>query len=148
MLCQVKADMMMETRNIRRKAYRNVRKAVLETTAADCAKELVRWKDTKVYLYEQYKAGIITREDYIARIEKGRISVEELGRIRSETLAELDSIFQPVLNEKEIPDETLMEFSTLDTFDKDRLKVLIDKVLVYGEDSIEIVWKVDDPFKI
>ena len=39
-----------------------------------------------------------------------------------------------------------MEFSTLDTFDKDKLKVLIDKVLVYGEDSIEIVWKVDDPF--
>ncbi len=41
----------------------------------------------------------------------------------------------------------LMEFSTLAaTFDKDRLKVLIDKVLVYEEDKIEIVWKMDDPF--
>ena len=147
-LCQVKAmaDMIMETRNIRRKAHRNDRKAVLETTAADCAKELARWKDTKVYLYEQYKAAAITREDYIARIEKGRIRAEELERTRSEALTELDSMFQLVSNEKEIPDETLMEFSTLDTFDKDRLKVLIDKVLVYGEDSIEIVWKVDDPF--
>lgn len=147
-LCQVKAmaDMMMETRNIRRKAHRNDRKAVFETTAADCAKELARWKDTKVYLYEQYKAGTITREDYIARIEKGRIRAEELERTRSNALAELDSMFQPMADEKEIPNETLMEFSTLDTFDKDRLKALIDKVLVYGEDSIEIVWKVDDPF--
>lgn len=98
-----------------------------------------------MHLYEQYKAEAITREDYIARIEKGRIRAGELERTRSEALAELDNLFQPVSNEKEIPDETLMEFSTLDTFDKDRLKVLIDKVLVYGEDSIEIVWKVDDP---
>lgn len=149
-LCQVKAmaDMMIETRNIRRKTQRGDRKAVLETMAADSAKELAKWKNTKVHLYEQYKAEAITREDYIARIEKGRIRAEELERTRSEALAELDSMFQPILNENEIPDETLLEFSTLDTFDKDRLKVLIDKVLVYGEDSIEIVWKVDDPFKV
>lgn len=52
-------------------------------------------------------------------------------------------MFQIVLNEKEIPDKILMVFSTLDTFDKDRLKVLVHKVLVYGEDCIEIMWKVD-----
>lgn len=27
-----------------------------------------------------------------------------------------------------------------------KLKLLIEKVVVYGEDEIEIVWKVDDPF--
>ena len=34
----------------------------------------------------------------------------------------------------------------LETFDKDRLKTLIEKVAVYGEDAIEIVWKVKNPF--
>lgn len=33
----------------------------------------------------------------------------------------------------------------LDEFDKDRLKMLMEKVVVYGEDAIEIVWKVANP---
>lgn len=30
---------------------------------------------------------------------------------------------------------------------QERLKALIDKVIVYGEDAIEIVWKVGNPFE-
>ena len=36
--------------------------------------------------------------------------------------------------------------SELEIFDKDRLKGLIEKVVVYGEDAMEIVWKVRSPF--
>ena len=61
-------------------------------------------------------------------------------------LAELDSM-QTVSKTEEIPDGELAELSVLESFDKDRLKVLIDKVIVYGEDSIEIVWKVGNPFR-
>lgn len=35
----------------------------------------------------------------------------------------------------------------LDTFDVGRLKALIEKVAVYDEDAIEIVWKVRNPFE-
>ena len=48
---------------------------------------------------------------------------------------------------EEIPDGELAELSVLESFDKDRLKVLIDKVIVYGSDAIEIVWKVGNPFR-
>ena len=48
---------------------------------------------------------------------------------------------------KEIPDGELAKLSVLESFDKDRLKVLIDKVIVYGSDAIEIVWKVGNPFR-
>ena len=41
----------------------------------------------------------------------------------------------------------MAELSGLESFDKDRLKVLIDKVIVYGGDAIEIVWKVENPFQ-
>lgn len=46
---------------------------------------------------------------------------------------------------EEILDGELAEFSVLESFDKDRLKMLIDKVNVYGADAIEIVWKVENP---
>ena len=53
---------------------------------------------------------------------------------------------QTVSEKEEIPDEKLAEFSVLESFDKDRLKMLIDKVIVYGSDAVEIVWKVGNPF--
>lgn len=147
-LCQVRgmADMLIEARNNRKKAPKNDRKAVLETTIADSTKEAARWKDTKVRLYEQYKAGTVTREDYISRIEKGRVRLEELEQIRSEAQAELDSL-QTVSVQEELPDRELAELSVLESFDKDRFKMLIDRVVVYGEDAIEIVWKVGNPFQ-
>ena len=147
-LCQVRGmvDMLIEAKNIRRKAQKNDRRTVLETTVADSAKEIARWKDTKVRLYEQYKAGTVTREGYVARIDKGKARMEELEQIKSEAQAELDSM-QTVSNTEEIPDEELAELSVLESFDKDRLKMLIDKVIVYGADAIEIVWKVGNPFQ-
>ena len=69
-------------------------------------------------------------------------------QIKSAALEELDSLRLQVASEpEEIPDEKLAEFSALESFDKDRLKILIDKVIVYGADAIEIVWKVGNPFK-
>ena len=146
-LCQVRgmAAMLIEARNIRKKVQKNDRKTVLETTVADSTKEMARWKDTKIRLYEQYKAGTITREDYVARIEKGKAGMEELKQIKSEAQAELNSM-QTVSKPEEIPDGELAELSVLESFDKDRLKMLIDKVIVYGADAIEIVWKVGNPF--
>ena len=148
LLCQVRgmAVMLIEARNIRKKVRKNDRKTVLETTVADSTKEMARWKDTKVRLYEQYKAGTITREDYVARIEKGKVRMEELGQIKSEAQAELNSM-QTVSKPEEIPDIELAELSVLESFDKERLKALIDKVVVYGADAIEIVWKVGNPFE-
>lgn len=149
-LCQVRgmADMLIEARAVRKKAHKHDRKSTLETTVADSEKEISRWKDTKLNLYEQYKAGKITREDYMAQIEKGRIRMEELEQIKSTALEELDSLrLQAASEPEEIPDEKLAEFSALESFDKDRLKILIDKVIDYGADAIEIVWKVGNPFK-
>ena len=147
-LCQVRgmADTLIEARSIGKKAQKNDWKTVLETKAADSAKEMARWKDMKVRLYEQYKTGTIAREDYVARIEKGKLRMEELEQIKSEALEELDSM-QTVSKTEEIPDGELAELSVLESFDKNRLKVLIDKVIVYGEDAIEIVWKVSNPFR-
>ena len=44
-------------------------------------------------------------------------------------------------------DEALEGLSELEVFDKERLKMLIEKVVVYGADAVEIVWKVGNPFR-
>lgn len=72
--------------------------------------------------------------------------MEELERARRGAQAELDRM-QEVSGPEEISDEELTRLSELEVFDKDRLKVLIDKVVVYGEDAMEIVWKVGNPFE-
>lgn len=148
MLCQVRkmADMLTEEKVIRRKTHKDGRKAVLETMVADSTKEIARWKGTKMHLYEQHKAGKISRENYIDRIEKGKVRLEELKREKDEAQAELDRM-QAVSGSERIADKELAELSKLKTFDKDRLKTLIEKVVVYGEDAMEIVWKVENPFK-
>ena len=43
-------------------------------------------------------------------------------------------------------DEELAVFFGLEVFDREKLKVLIEKVVIYGEDAMEIVWKVRKPF--
>lgn len=143
---RVMADILMEEREVRRKAGKNNRKETLEGIVSDSAKEAARWKATKMRLYEQYKAGDISREVYMERIENGRIRMEELERARGKAQTELERMQVAVCSEK-IPDKELAELSELETFDKDRLKALIEKVVVYGENAMEIVWKVENPFK-
>ena len=118
----------------------------LDAVIADSTRELAQWKGTKMRLYEWYKAGEVSREEYMERIEKGRVRMEELERARRGAQAELDRM-QEVSGPEEISDEELNGLSELEVFDKDRLKVLIEKVIIYGEDAMEIVWKVQNPFK-
>lgn len=71
--------------------------------------------------------------------------MDELEQARHEAQAELDRM-QEVSGSEEISDEKLKGFSGLEVFDKDKLKVLIEKVVVYGADAMEIVWKVRNLF--
>lgn len=140
------ADMLMEERVVRREAQKGNKASELDTVIADSTKELGQWKGTKMRLYERYKAGEVSQKEYMERIEKGRVRMEELEQARRGAQAELDWM-QEVSGPEEIPDEELTGLSELEVFDKDRLKGLIEKVIVYGEDAMEIVWKVRSPFR-
>ena len=147
-LCQVRkmADVLAAERDISRTAQKDGRVAVLEKTVAESVKELTQWKGRKMRLYEGYKAGEISREDYVERIETGRVRMEELERSRREAQAELECMREAAGSE-EVADEELAGLSVLEVFDRERLKMLIEKVVVYGEDAMEIVWKVRNPFE-
>lgn len=139
------ADVMLGQREGEKNQCRDERKAMLEKAVFNSQKEILHWKDAKLRLYEQYKAGSLSREGYLAQIEKGRMRLEELERSKREAQAELDSM-QAASATEEIPEAALAELSVLESFDQGRLKVLVGRVIVYGEDSMEIVWKVENPF--
>ena len=126
-LCQVRvmAEMLLEEKGVRRKTDKDSRRAVLEAVISGSAKETSQWKNAQMHLYEQYKAGEISREDYMERIEKGRMRMEEMEKARDEAQAELEQI--KTAGGEELPDEELSVLSGLEVFDKDRLKALIEK---------------------
>ena len=43
-------------------------------------------------------------------------------------------------------EKNLEDIAALQTFDKEVLSKVIDKVYVYGPDRVEIIWKADDIF--
>ena len=87
----------------------------------------------------------VTNMRYKERIEKGKMRMEEPEQTKREAQAELDQMPE-VSGSEEISDEELKGLSGLEVFDNDKFKVLIEKVVVYGADAMEIVWKVRNPF--
>lgn len=146
-LCQVRgmAAVLAQSRADGRAAEPGGRKAALEKTVSDCEKELRHLKEMKVRLYEQYKAGGITREEYLGQAGNVKERMAGLEQDRGRVQEELCRLL--TAPKEELPDGELAEFAVLEAFDKDRLKKLIRKVAVYGEDRIEIVWKVKNPFE-
>lgn len=135
------ADVLTSERDICRTARKGDRAVALEKAVAESVKEMAQWKRRKMRLYERYKSGEISREDYVERVETGKVWIEELERSRREAQAELECMREVAGSEE------VAGLSVLEIFDRERLKVLIEKVVVYEEDVMEIVWKVRSPFK-
>jgi len=147
-LCQVKsmANVLAEERTAMKRAGKDSRKHVLESIVSNNTKAISQWKDTKVNLYGQYKDGKITKEEYMAGMEKGKTRLLELEQEIEEAQKELDAMVKTEAAE-EIQEEELSELSVLETFDKEKIQILVEKVFVYNSDAIEIVWKTSNPFE-
>ena len=101
-LCQVKsmAAVLADAQTAGKKVGKNNRKAVLESIVRNNMKAVSQWKDTKVNLYGQYKDGKITKEDYIAEMEKGKAKFLELEQDKEEAQKELDAVIKTETSEE------------------------------------------------
>ncbi len=138
--------MLADERTAIKKQGKDSRKIVLESVVSNNMKTISQWKDTKVNLYGQYKDGKITKEDYITEMEKGKVKLLELEQDKEEAQKELDAVMKMEASE-EIQEEELSGLSVLETFDKEKIQILVEKIFVYGSDAIEIVWKTSNPFE-
>ena len=104
-----------------------------------------RLSSRKLRLYEDYRSGNITKEKYRKEYESAASRIVEIEKRIPELKDEVIQIREQMLHMKEREAE-LEGLASLETFDKGRLAAVIDRVLVYSEERIEIVWKMDDWF--
>ena len=43
-------------------------------------------------------------------------------------------------------EDAIMKIVNMESFDREKIQKVIKKVIINGEDNIEIVWNTDDPF--
>lgn len=107
--------------------------------------EKARLSARKFTVYDDYRNGNSTRERYQHDIEKIQERLIEIGKIIPDLerqIKEADKKIEGV-SEKE---RTLSDIAALESFDREVLSKIIEKVYVYGPDKVEIIWKADDIF--
>lgn len=104
-----------------------------------------RLSSRKLRLYEDYRSGVITKEKYRKEYENTASRILEIEKRMPELRDEVSQVREQMLHLKEREPE-LEGLLSLETFDKDKLVMVIDSVQVYSEERIEIVWKMNDWF--
>lgn len=119
--------------------------AGIEEEVRRLGSEKKRLSARKLRLYEDYRSGSITKDKYCKEYENTASQILEIEERIPELKDEVMQIREQMLHMKEREAE-LEGLASLEIFDKGRLAAVIDRVLVYSEERIEIVWKMDDWF--
>ncbi len=135
----------MVSAEVSRKKKEWERTVVIEEEIRKLEAEGKRLSSRKLRLYEDYRSGNITKGKYCKEYETTASRILEIERKIPELKDEIVQIKEQVLHMEEMEAE-LDGLVSLETFDKGRLAAVIDRVLVYSEERIEIVWKMDDWF--
>ena len=127
-----------------KKAVNDGKQELLE--GIESAKKMQKKLSTKkMDYYASYRDGKISRDEFMKVSDGIKRDIEDYDRRISDMTLEYDSLCKTVSNEAE---EAFIEIEALKSFDKELLSKVIDKVIVYGPEEIEVIWKSDDIFKM
>ena len=107
--------------------------------------EKTRMSGRKLRIYEDYRSGRLTKEQYRKEYEAVASRIQEIEKRIPEQKDEIAQMKERLLHMEE-QEAKLEVLEALQTFDKEKLGIVIDSVQVYSEDRIEIVWKMDNWF--
>lgn len=94
-------------------------------------------------LYEEYRTGNISREQFVKQKDALSSANNELDTERSEIEEKLYAIESA---HKKTESESLLEITRLKTLTQNAVDLFVSKVVVNSPDSIEITWKSKDLF--
>jgi hypothetical protein len=93
-------------------------------------------------LYSDYKDEKISREQYV-----------ELSRKMVDQIEDMNQKIEKLKSEMQVEDTVSNKFTQqlesvihMESFNLELIQKVIKKVVINGEDNIEIVWNTDDPF--
>ena len=94
-------------------------------------------------LYEEFRTGNISREQFVKQKDAISSANNELDSERSEIEEKLYAIESA---QKKTESESLLEITRLKTLTQNAVDLFVSKVVVNSPDSIEITWKSKDLF--
>ena len=89
--------------------------------------------------YEEYAAGLVEKDEYIISRKACRASIDEIDR-------KLDDLWGELHRTVKVDDEAMLECKRLQEYDAEMLSKVVEKVLIYDERRIEVVFGADDVF--
>lgn len=104
-------------------------------------KSLDKYSRQKFTIYDEYTKGRMSRE---TMAEKNAEIRKRIGKTQQLIDEKMEEIVRQDMSQTEEDTEILNVLSVLDEFDPDKIRCLIDRVLVHGENEIEIMWNTDD----
>ena len=116
--------------------------SILEQELADIDKELMQMAAKKMTLYDDYKSEKYTREEFLVKSEAMREKVELCNERQAEIKSQIEEINHLSDTNEEI--KMLDEMLGMTTFELERIKQVVDKVIVHAPDELEIVYKAND----
>ena len=105
-------------------------------------REKQRVEDSTIQLYKEYAFGGYSKEEYLSLRKRNQSLLGELEE-KIAGIAEQES--EPESEENE---DDLKQCSVLEEYDGNILSKLIDKVYVYGDGNLQIIFKNDDYFQM
>ena len=108
-------------------------------------KEKERLSAEKMFLYDKYRSGGMTREQFKAMTREMAVRIEEIGKGMGEAEEGIERLKGCGSREGEA---VLEGIAALREFDKGVLRKGIERIRVFGEGRIEVVWKAGDMFSL
>ena len=109
---------------------------------AELEREKQRVEDSAIQLYKEYASGGYSKEEYLSLRKRNQSLLGELEE-KIAGIAEQESEPEP-----EESEDDLKQCSVLEEYDGNILSKLIDKVYIYGNANLQVVFKNDDYFRI
>ena len=113
-----------------------------EEKIATLEKKVKSLSSKKMMLYSDYKDDKLTREEYVKR---SKAMVEQIDELHQE-IEQLKTEIPPEDNSSSKFETQLESIINMESFDREKIQKVIKKVIINGEDNIEIIWNTDDPF--
>lgn len=105
--------------------------------------EHLRIKSEKLKIYTDYRSGRLSKEEYLRTYEKITESLSRLDQEAEDLKAE-ETKLQEEQSQTASEISKLKEAAGLKEFDKAKFLTVIDSVLVYDNEQIEVKWKCRD----
>lgn len=99
----------------------------------------------KTCLYEKYREGNLTKDEYMKQRSEVNVEVEELQR-KVRTIEAKQMMKQNGNARVDLLSELIHQYQDAKTLTKELERVFVEQVLVYDAEHIKIKWKFDDVF--